>query len=68
MTGRPPRRLAGGAMGVHLDQRERLLIAASLGAVAAIATAIFCPPGGLRNPSMKSACGMKAVPRRIGCV
>ena len=30
-------------MGVHLDQRERLLIAASLGAVAAIATAIFCP-------------------------
>jgi uncharacterized membrane protein len=30
-------------MGVHLDQRGRLLIAALLGAVAATATAFFCP-------------------------
>jgi uncharacterized membrane protein len=35
--------LADGAMGVRLDQRQRLLIAAPLGIVAAGVTAVFCP-------------------------
>ena len=35
--------LADGAIGVRLDQRQRLLIAAPLGIVAAVAIAFFCP-------------------------
>jgi uncharacterized membrane protein len=34
---------ADGAIGVRLDQRQRLLIAAPLGIVAAVALALFCP-------------------------
>ncbi len=41
MTG--PRSSANRALGVHLDQRARLLAAASLGAAAAAVTAFFCP-------------------------
>jgi len=37
------RSLADGIIGVRLDQRERLLIAAPLGIVAAVALAFFCP-------------------------
>lgn len=43
MNRRQHRSLADGAVGVHLDQRQRLLIAAPLGAVAATVTAFFCP-------------------------
>jgi uncharacterized membrane protein len=37
------RTLADGAIGVRLDQRQRLLIAAPLGIVAAVVIAFFCP-------------------------
>ena len=37
------RSLADGIIGLRLDQRERLLIAAPLGIVAAVALAFFCP-------------------------
>jgi uncharacterized membrane protein len=43
MTRRRHRPLAKGARGVHLDQRQRLLIAASLGVAAATAAAFFFP-------------------------
>ena len=43
MTPRRHRPPAGGAVGVHLDQRQRLFIAASLGAVAGAATAVGFP-------------------------
>jgi uncharacterized membrane protein len=43
MTNRRPRSVGHGAIGVHLDQRQRLLIAAPLGAVAATVAAFFCP-------------------------
>jgi uncharacterized membrane protein len=43
MTSRPPRSKAHGAIDVHLDQRQRLLIAAPLGGVAATVAAFFSP-------------------------
>jgi uncharacterized membrane protein len=43
MTRRRPRSVADGPVGVHLDQRQRLLMAAPLGVVAATVVAIFCP-------------------------
>jgi uncharacterized membrane protein len=42
MTRRSRRVLAGG-VAVHLDQRQRLLIAAALGGAGAAITALFCP-------------------------
>ncbi len=43
MTRGRPRSLANRALGVRLDQRGRLLVAATLGIAAAVATAFFCP-------------------------
>jgi len=40
---RRSRRVAADGVAVHLDQRQRLLIAAPLGIIAATITALFCP-------------------------
>ena len=43
MTRDRPRSLATGALGVHLDQRGRLLVAATIGAAVGVVTAFFWP-------------------------